>query len=267
MITLFGSSAYPERLNRLVRSLDRSAPFEIVVCGPNRLFSGVNTIDDIPFRFIYSEFKPTQCSMIAARNASGRYLLHIVDDIHFIDPSGLSSLVQEHQKMSAELGRPVFSSTRLQRPGEAWDDTYYYLGEKKDIPVPVSIFCEKTLFFQFNGFDCSFICAMADADLIRRGRMSADAYFHLSSVIVEETKVVRSVSLFDIYGQRDIATLMKKYNGLEGSRFFVLEYLEKKPLGPSGVWRCGSPVIRWLCKKYFYVYLRLLAKWNSVFSF
>ena len=88
LVTLFGSSAYPERLVKLVRSLNCSVAFEVVVCGPQRGYENISDIDGVPFKYICSDFKPVQCSMIAATYAMGDYLLHIVDDIYFNDPSG-----------------------------------------------------------------------------------------------------------------------------------------------------------------------------------
>lgn len=266
MITLFGSSAYPERLAKLVGSLDRSVDFEIVVCGPKKFANEINNIEGIPFRYIHSEFKPLQCSMIAAKNSSGEFLCHIVDDIHFVKPSGLFELVKEHQRVSSKTSRPVFSSTRLKRSGEEWKDSNYYLYDDPNMVIPISIFCDRSLFFRLGGYDSSFIYAMADADLIRRGRQTVNAHFYLSSVAVEETKEVRSVSLFDIYGQKDIQTLINKSRGVDKSRFFQLEYLEVKQFGPAGIWTFQSAVIRWFWKKYFYFYLRIRAKWKSILT-
>ena len=251
IVTLFGSSAYPERLLKLVSSLDRSVSYEVVVCGPRKTYCDVKNLDGVPFKYIYSEFKPVQCSMIAATHAAGEFLLHIVDDIHFDSEDGLLNLVNEHSEISLRITDPIFISTRLRRVDYVFKDSDHFLRGDSALPIPVSLFCLRELFFDLKGFSSCFITCMADADLMWRGIKNLGARFYLSSTVVVETKNSGILSLFDVYGIRDIDKLLNIGEGKIKNTFFPIEKIHKYPFGPSGMWRFKSSTLKSFLKRFY----------------
>lgn len=264
LISLFGSSAYPSKLEDLVDSVNRSVPFEIVTCGPDKIFSRVREIRGVPYRHIYSELKPVQCSMSAATQTKGQYLLHIVDDIRFVSPDALSRLREEYNSFSLMHSVPVFLSTRLRRNEVDFAESNYYLDGLESAPVPVSLFCHRKFFFDLGGFDSSFITSMADADLVWRALDNHQAKFYLSSSIVEEKKDSRLLSLFDVYGKRDISNLRRLRGKKRIKKSFPLTSVSNAPIGPSGLWRFKSPLFRKALKTYHWFYHRVSLKIRAI---
>ncbi len=266
LVTLFGSSAYPERLSKLVKSLDRSVAFEVVVCGPRRGFENLLDIDGVPFKYICSDFKPVQCSMIAATYAKGDYLLHIVDDIYFDEPSGLSNLINEFSQLSFNHSVPVLMSTRLRRDDYFFKDSDHYLNGDLALPVPVSLFCARPLFFEMKGFSSAFVTSMADANLLWRAIRDLGAKFYLSTTVVVEIKNPNSLSLFDVYGKSDITKLVGVARGEFRDSFFPIGEIQDRSFGPSGMWKYKNANLRLVIKKIHLFRLKFKSKLKSLFK-
>lgn len=264
LVTLFGSSAYPERLTKLVKSLDRSLEFEIVVCGPRTGCENILEMDGVPFKYIYSDFKPVQCSMIAATHASGDYLLHIVDDIYFDKLSGLSNLMYEFNQLSSNHSEPVLMSTRLRRDDYSFKDADHYLYGDLKFPIPVSLLCARSVFFEVSGFSAAFVTSMADADLLWRAIKKLGAKFYLSSTVVVEVKNPNSLSLFDVYGKSDINKLVNISSGRAENIFFPISEIQDRSFGPSGMWKFKSSDLRLLIKKIHFLRLKIKSKLKSL---
>lgn len=264
LVTLFGSSAYPDRLVKLVRSLNCSVTFEVVVCGPHRGYENISDIDGVPFKYICSDFKPVQCSMIAATYAKGDYLLHIVDDIYFDDPSSLSNLINEFNQISSNLCEPVLLSTRLKRDDYFFKDSDHYLNGDFKFPIPVSLFCKKNLFFEMKGFSSAFITSMADADLTWRAIKYVGAKFYLSSTVVIEIKNQNCLSLFDVYGKTDINKLKQMAGGGICDSFFPMDKIQDCSFGPAGMWKYKNPGLRLIIKKMYLFVFKVKSKIKSL---
>jgi hypothetical protein len=257
IVSIFGSSARPFLWDKLIKSLEKETlSFEIIYTGP----APINL--DPRVRYIKSFFKPTQCMQISALFAKGDFLLHIVDDLIFCENKPLTNLLDEYKQNYQN--KEVILSTKLKRNGIKYDDNNYFLYKNdQNSFIPISLFIKKSFFLELGGFDKSFITCMADADLIYRAVSSNKAAFYFSNVFVEEDKSVTKITLFDIYGYRDLNKLIKFWFNNE---IFIIE---KRPTlkpynkillkrnSPNGIWLVNSQFLINIYKYFLYKYYRI----------
>ena len=267
MISLFGSSLHPEKINNLINSINNDIEYEIVICGPRKEYVSIREINGIPFKYIYSDFKPVQCAMIAATYAKGRYFLHIVDDIYFESKAGLSCLIDEFEQYSVDSLFPILMSTRLKRDDYSFINSDYYLYGDINYPIPVSLFCSKELFFKLNGFSSSFITSMADANLLWRAIDTFNAKFYISNSVVIELKNINELSLFNVYGKSDINTLLKIKNNSINLKFFQLNNIESIQIKPMGMWRFKGIKFKSFIKKILLLNYKIFCKMKKIFKY
>ena len=243
IISIFGSSARPQLWHRLLKSLENEPiPFEIVYAGPALINS-----DSIGIKYYHSYFKPVQCMQYSAIKAKGEYLLHVVDDLIFKGDMPLTNLLNQYNSFKSSITNEVILSTKLMREGVAFDDKNYYLFPNDyDSFIPISIFLKKSHFFNLGGYDKSFITCMADADLIYRSKNLYETKFYFSNTYVEEDKSATKVTLFDIYGKRDLELLIsfwfdnKKFVNNLRPKFKPFQRIFLKRNEPNGIWKINS---------------------------
>jgi hypothetical protein len=259
VISIFGSSARPFLWDKLIKSLkNETLPYEIIYTGP----SEINL--DPRVRYIKSFFKPTQCMQISALFAKGDFLLHIVDDLVFCENKPLTKLLEEYKQNY--VNKEVILSTKLMRNGIPFNEKNYFLFEKeKKSFIPISFLIKKSLFLDLGGFDKSFITCMADADLIYRAISLNKALFYFSNVFVQEDKTATKITLFEIYGNRDL-NLLKRY-WFENELFIINNRPLFKPFNkiltnrnhPNGIWQVNSQflinIIKYILFKFYKVKL------------
>ncbi len=94
LISIFGTSKYPKRLERLYRSTKKSkVSCECVFAGPNVLKTTKK------LTFIKTNVKPAQCIEIAFRHCRGEFILHLPDDC-VCDANTLTDLLKTAKKCS-----------------------------------------------------------------------------------------------------------------------------------------------------------------------
>ena len=205
-ISLYASAARPQNWGKLYESIRfNDCSFEIVFVGPNK----PKKILPPEFKFIQSYTKPAQCAEIAARNSTGEFLLHCVDDLEFKDSNALDKLVQEYEKLSAkQVG--LILSPKLMREGKPFPESGYKLYPESDDcpPIPISLFVKRSLFNSLGGYDINFIASFADTDLAFRALSQMGVKIEFVDLFVEEDKNdAQGTTLFEDYSDNDLTLL------------------------------------------------------------
>ncbi|MDB5036555.1 MAG: hypothetical protein JWQ35_83 [Bacteriovoracaceae bacterium] len=161
-VSLFASAIRTDCWLDFYNSLKQSnrVPFEVVFVGPSR------PDYKLPphFKFIQSDFKPAQCTAIAANNCQGEMLLQVVDDLEF-SPGAIDLLFDEVNKA------PDIMSTCHYYYGEEDCTTgQNALGRSHDqLPLlPVCGMFRQGLFRSACGLDHRFFGVMWELDLYMR---------------------------------------------------------------------------------------------------
>ena len=139
-------------------------PFEMIFVGnnPPTEFIGEN------FKYIYSPVKPVQCVEIAAREAQGQHIIHIVDDIVFSN-NFLDAIYQEINEidtnlhlLSFTLYPPYMEGSQPKTCKTIKTDNYYGVEIGSCVCIP------RPLWKELGGLDRRFINSYFAVDLYLR---------------------------------------------------------------------------------------------------
>jgi len=210
LISLFGSAIRTHNWERLYSSLTKnSVSFELILVGPD--------VPDFPlpknFHYIYSNVKPAQCFEIAARYATGDFIMHVGDELIFSD-NALNEMFNLYEKNASE---ELIVSSRLSRHNELLDmKMHRFLDIVPDSPlIPFCALMSKKLWNRLGGIDRRFTALCWDADIAMRVLEIGGSILYADKAIVEDvwdkrtflSKVVkritntREIGLFLEYGK------------------------------------------------------------------
>jgi len=142
------------------------------------------------FKYVYTEVKPAQCIEIAARHATGQYLLPMTDDIRvtrkFLD--------RAYNYVSREPDRYLFCF-RYKLKGKIEEPLYY----DRRIPLApimgLSGIYDRKLWAELGGLDRRFIFSLVDADMQLRFKEAGKSLFIIPDCILEELKKDDNIDL------------------------------------------------------------------------
>jgi GT2 family glycosyltransferase len=162
-------SKFYERVYNSI-SFENDIPFEIIFVGHK------NPDKKMPqnFHYVYTKVKPAQSLEIAARNASGDYLIPVSDDLLFSE-----GFLKNTLKYIEEKGKDVFITYRLAINGEMKDDWIHLLSVDKKIeytPLGATGVFDRKIWHKLGGIDKGFYYAFSDSDLQLRFRETRDIF-------------------------------------------------------------------------------------------
>lgn len=162
-------SKFYERVYNSI-SVGHNIPFEIIFVGHKKPDKKMPQ----NFHYIYTKVKPSQSLEIAARNASGDYLIPVSDDLLFSE--GFLKKTLNHME---NKGKDVFITYRLAINGEMKDDWTYLLSSDKNIKYTLlggSGVFDRKIWHELGGIDKRFYYAFADSDVQLRIRETRDVF-------------------------------------------------------------------------------------------
>ena len=212
------------------------------------IFVGPNIPNyDLPknFHFIQSHVKPIQCLEIAARNATGDFIMQAADDCLFTSNHPIDELYKTFLRNKSE--KIIVSCL------QAWDgkllplDTQRLInGDHRSPLVPLYGLMKRSLYNKLGGMDKNFIAVMGDLDIAMR-LYSIGGKVVMSKVPINEDRRAASLggSLCVDYFKIDMVYLQSLWvkNGktvLErSSRFEPFDNINLLNFsqGPRGRWR------------------------------
>lgn len=157
-------------------NLENDIPFEVIFVGDEKPKKKIGK----NFHYIYTGVKPAQCWEIAARNATGDYLIVVADDI-VLSNNFLHNLENYINIKSDD----TFISFRLCIDGVMKDHWFYYGKEK--YPIGASGAFEREHWHKIGGIDQRFIYMGWDLDLQFRFRETKD-FFVTPDCWIEELR-------------------------------------------------------------------------------
>ncbi len=176
LFSLIAPAIRPKFYERVYNSIsfDNNIPFEIIFVGHKK--PDKKMPDN--FHYIFTKVKPSQSLEIAARNASGDYLIPVSDDLLFSD-----GFLKNTLKYIEEKGKDVFITYRLAIDGEMKDDWIYLLSVKKHKKSPIrytrlgaSGAFDRKIWHELGGVDKRFYYAFTDSDIQFRYRETRDFF-------------------------------------------------------------------------------------------
>ena len=181
-VTVFATAKRPHLWMKVYNSIGyNKTPWEIVFVGPNK--PGF----ELPynFRFIESNFKPSQCIEIAARACETEFIFQTGDDVFFVGEQPLDRLVDTYNSKDCQA-----VSARFMLNGE--DQSHYcHRFDIKDEETPyvigVGTLLKKSTWTRLGGLHCRFIATMGDLDMWMRV-YEAGGKIVLSDVFIDEYK-------------------------------------------------------------------------------
>ena len=170
-------------------SLLNRIPFEIVFVGPNPPQKSMPS----NFRYITTDVKPAQCLEIAARYATGEYLITAGDDLTFS--------ANFLNKMASYVGRLEGSKVWLSSKyslGGVFHDGYFTFDPTMEIcpMVGVANVIRREVWHEMGGVDRRFVACFADTDIQMRLHEKGYTLFITPDCSVDEIPPVDMNTLF-----------------------------------------------------------------------
>jgi len=193
-------------------------PFEIVFVGHNPPKKAMPA----NFKYIETNVKPSQCLEIAARNATGDYLIVTGDDLTF-SKHYLTRMATYVKRLE---DRKVFITSRYSLGGVIHDDYFAY-----DMNVPTSpiigcgIVVKRDLWHEIGGVDRRFVSCFSDTDIQMRLYEEGYSIFITPDCIVDELIPVDMRTLFRKSGRSERKFLNSLWVNDKG-------FISKKRLSP-----------------------------------
>lgn len=156
-------------------------PFEVIFVGPNP------PKEKMPNNFIHitSDVKPGQCFEIAARNASGDYLIWAADDLRY--SAGFLRYLDEYNNRLDD--DRIFISFRATLQGNYVDSGMAFDLKKPTSPlIGFGGLFRRDLFHEYGGLDKRFFGSFADVDMQLRFLEAGRTIFFPPNCVFDEIK-------------------------------------------------------------------------------
>jgi len=191
------SAYYQQVYDSIAR--DAKVPFEFIFVG------NVEPLKKIAdnFHYINTNVKPAQCVEIAARNATGDFLIPIADDITFSD-NFLNTILKNINSNPEK----VFSFNLL-IDGKINDNfLYWHIRKSRDKLVGASGVFERKMWNDLGGVDSRFIYINYDKDIMFRYMETKDLVI-IPECFINENRYIhkssrRASSVLDAICERDL---------------------------------------------------------------
>ncbi len=178
--------------------------FEIIFAGPNE------PIEKMPknFHYIKTGVKPGQCLEIAARYATGEYLIPSPDDFRF-EPDFFNRLYRYTMRLDRD--RYLISFRHRYSGCKPRDERLIFSNKIPNSPVAGSSGCyRRDLWSEMGGIDKGFIFGATDIDMQLRFFERGLGLFILPDLIFTEISIDNQPScLWRKVGKQDVKTLFK----------------------------------------------------------
>jgi len=162
-------------------AVNNKIPFEIIFVGPNP------PLEKMPdnFHYIKTHVKPNQCAEIAARNATGEYLIWTSDDLRYMD-GFLNRLDQYNCRLDDDK---IYIAFRATIQGHYVDAGLVYDLKKPLSPIiGFSGLFKKDIWHALGGLDKRFFGSYADVDMQLRFAEQGRTIFIPPDCIFNELK-------------------------------------------------------------------------------
>ena len=241
IISLFGAAIRTQNWMYIYNNIgDNDVGFEIVFVGP---IEPNFTLPD-NFKYIKSNVKPTQCTEIASRYASGELLLNMFDDVDFRTPNPLDKLYNEYVAYDDE--KLMLSCRYMMEGVDVSNECHrFYVSDPASPIMPVAGLISAKTYRSLGGIDRNFICAYCDLDIAMRlyaigGRVLLSNVY-LSEVTAMSLGLSRVVSLNGAHDRGLLDNLWVIGGKLQFARTAPFEpFSDDKILeesqGPKGEW-------------------------------
>ena len=218
-----------------------SIPFEMVFVGP----IAPDFILPDNFRYIKSNVKPTQCTEIAIRYASGKFVMHIADDQEFVIDNPLGRLYDEYLSYNNEY---LILSPRYMMNGQdcSYECHHYPTTQQESPLIPISGFFPRERYIELGGIDRNFIVAFHDYDVAYRFYNRGGTVVLSEHVWVNENSslafgVSRILSQWGVHDQKLLESLWMidgktQLNRTMSFEPFIDERILEESQGPKGEW-------------------------------
>jgi|688.fasta_scaffold01881_25 hypothetical protein len=137
--------------------------FELVICGPFGLTEKLSKLQNVKAIIDYGS--PSRCAQIAAVNASGKLLAHLVDDAIFLEDSLDEAIDLYYEKCGKKDMVNLRYTEGLDHKGEEipleyWTAWYHPALRLPGVPSDYKMSChhiiDKEYFSEIGGYDCSY---------------------------------------------------------------------------------------------------------------
>ena len=191
IISICATAAKPEFWLDFWNSIGKPLiPFEVVFVGPRPKQHTFPT----NFRYIQSNVKPAQCYEIAWREARGKFILHMADDLKFRSIQGAyiewSPLDKLYETWLEAKNPKAIVSCRYMLDGVDYSvepNSHVFRAHDMSSPtMPVGAFMTKALLEEIGGVDRRFVGVCFDLDIAMRAIAAGGKVVMDKSVYVEE---------------------------------------------------------------------------------
>ena len=152
--------------NRMYQTIKKSCKiysFELVMCGPFPLTEELEKEENV--KMIIDNGSPSRCAQIAALNASGRLLAHLVDDALFIENSldqcinFYNAVCDRKDAINLRYTEALnFAPTHMHK--DYWTAWFHGPLQHPGVPKEYKIACHHLMdleyFKELGGYDCSY---------------------------------------------------------------------------------------------------------------
>jgi hypothetical protein len=241
VVSLCASTIRPQNWLYLYNNASSSIPFEMVFVGPNE----PDFILPDNFKYIKSNVKPTQCTEIAIRHASGKFVMHIADDQEFVIDNPLGRLYDEYLSYNNE--NLILSPRYMMNGSDCSYECHHYPTTQQESPlIPISGFFPREIYLELGGIDKNFIVAFHDYDVAYRFYNQGGTVVLSDNVWVNENSslsfgVSRILSQWGVHDQKLLESLWMVDGKTQLNRSvpfepFINENILTESQGPKGIW-------------------------------
>jgi hypothetical protein len=152
--------------DRLYDSIETSCKkysFEVVLCGPFELTEKLSRLPNV--RHIKDYGSPSRCAQIAVKNATGKLIIHSVDDAIFIEDSLDLAISEYEQKCTKKDVINLRYTEGLEYKGAEMPDDYWRAWHHPTLRLPsipvdyrlaIHHLINREYFIEMGGYDCRY---------------------------------------------------------------------------------------------------------------
>jgi hypothetical protein len=152
-----------DKMYETIKQSCKKYSFELVMCGPFPLTKNLQKQKNV--RMIIDNGSPSRCAQIAAINANGNLLAHLVDDALFVENSLdqsvelYNTLCNKKDVINLRYTEGVNFNTKPMPPNY-WQASYHAPLRQPAVPHDFKISCHHLIdsqyFKELGGYDCSY---------------------------------------------------------------------------------------------------------------
>lgn len=240
-VSIIATAHRPKNWEVVYKSIVTDLKFEVIFVGPKELPKNI----DLPgnFRFIKSKVKPTQCVEIAIKEARGRFILLIADDLVFETKFALEELVSTWKTLNN-----VYSITsckyKLHGVPQSETDLRFFAGDLTTPLLPIAALMLRSSVIEVGLIDSGFTGVFYDIDLVMRLYEKGGKLLVSEAYVDEKVGLRRGSTLCGDYWESDRKYLNSLWtidgnvieNRIKSVAGFKEDEIKSKTQGPRGHW-------------------------------